>query len=233
MVPVLLLVVYSTDLAPLLRQLLIVRPQDADVHKTKYCARDGETEAGPKGRWVVRRFLLDEDVTGHEVCAVADAEDDGRADCDACSATEVIDEPGGGHGHLDEGASAHAKQAEVSHSGCDAVTFRIHKINDPTDQDARDAEENEGKTPASFSGDECSKDLEDHAADPDGDGHGLSRRRLPAELGQDSGDERRHTGGGHVTAEEHERGKQDLVVADDLEPVCAFDVDLLVTFVEA
>lgn len=109
------MIINSTDLAPLLVQLLVMSPQQSNVRHTKDRAGDSDSKASPESGGIVRRLFLDEHVTRDEVCAVAYSENNSRADSEAGSAAEVVGEPCGGHGHLDEGAAAHAEEAEVAH----------------------------------------------------------------------------------------------------------------------
>jgi hypothetical protein len=208
-------------------------PQQPHIHQTEHRARNRNPQARPERRRIIRRLLLDKHITRHKVRAIANTQDNRSANGQTRSPAQVVHEPGGGHGHLDERPRAHAKQTEVAHARADAVALRVHDVDDPADEHEGNSAQNEGEAPPGFSGDESAQDLEDHAGDPHRDGHCLCSRSFPAELCQNRRDERRHAGGGHVAAKKHERREEDLVVADHAEPLCALDVDLLVAFVEA
>jgi hypothetical protein len=227
------MIIHSPTLTPFLLQPPIMPPQQPHINQTKHRPRNRNPQARPKRRRIIRRLLLNKHVTRHKVRAIANSQDNRRANCQTRSPAQVVHEPRRGHGHLDERPRAHAEQAEVAHARADAVALRVHDVDDPADEHAEDAEQNEGEAPPGLSGDESTQDLEDHAGDPHGDGHSLCSCSLPSEFRQNRWDEGGHAGGGHVAAEKHERGEEDLVVADNAEPLRALDVDLLVAFVEA
>jgi hypothetical protein len=52
----------------------------------------------------MRRFMLDEHIARYEVRAIANAQDDGCAHCQAGASAQIIRQPRGGHRHLDESA---------------------------------------------------------------------------------------------------------------------------------
>lgn len=207
-------------------------PQDAHIDETEDRACDCNRKTRSESRRILRRLFLDEDIAGHEIRAVANTQDNRRAHRDTRTTTQVIDKPRRRDSHLDKSSSAHAEQTDISHRGCNAMALRVCDVDDPADQYRCDTAQDERKAPASFARNESTEELKDYSADPDGDGHCLRGCGFPAEFGEDRRDEGGHACGGHVAAEEHERWEKDLVVADDFEPFCAFNVNSLVALVE-